>query len=89
VFHVMNRGNGPQMLFFGSADYESFIRVVKEAWLIVPIRILGYCLMPCGPWVEHTARHLGLEATPRSRGRPPKKRLSQGNATSRDSNMAP
>ena len=26
-----------------------------------------------GPWVEQTARHLGLEATLRTRGRPPKK----------------
>ena len=34
-----------------------------------------------GPWVEQTARHLGLEATLRSRGRPPKKGSSQGHAT--------
>ena len=33
-------------MFFGSADYEAFVRVVKEALLIVPMRILGYCLMP-------------------------------------------
>jgi hypothetical protein len=89
VFHVLNRGNGRQTLFFGSADYEAFVRVVKEALWIVPMRILGYCLMPCGPWVEQTARHLGLEATLRSRGRPPKKSSSQGNATSSDNNMAP
>jgi hypothetical protein len=88
VFRVLNRGNGRRALFFGSADYEAFVRVVKEALLIVPMRILGYCLTPCGPWVEHTARHLGLEATPRSRGRPPKKRSSQGNAPLRDNNMA-
>jgi hypothetical protein len=65
VFHVLNRGNGRQTLFFGSADYEAFVRVVKEAWLIVTMRILGYCLMACGSWVEHTARHLGIEATAR------------------------
>ena len=46
MFHVLNRGNGRQTLFFGSADYEAFVRVVKEALLIVPMRILGYCLMP-------------------------------------------
>ncbi|MBM4094027.1 MAG: hypothetical protein FJ276_32160 [Planctomycetes bacterium] len=46
VFHVLNRGNGRQTLFFGSADVEAFVRVVKEALLIVPMRILGYCLMP-------------------------------------------
>jgi len=42
-----------------------------------------------GPWVEQTARHLGLEAALRSRGRPPKKGSSQGHATSRDNNVAP
>jgi hypothetical protein len=92
VFHVLNRGNrgnGRQTLFYGSADYEAFVRVVKQALLIVPMRILGYCLMPCGPWVEQTARHLGLEATLRLRGRPPKKRSSRGNASSQDNNMAP
>ena len=46
MFHVLNRGNGRQTLFFGSADYEAFVRVVKEALLIVPMRILGDCLMP-------------------------------------------
>ncbi len=46
MFHVLNRGNGRQTLFFGSADYEAFVRVVKETLLIVPMRILGYCLMP-------------------------------------------
>ena len=30
----------------GSADYEAFVRVVEEALLIVPMRILGDCLMP-------------------------------------------
>ena len=53
VFHVLNRGNGRQTLFFGSADYETFVRVVKEALLIVPMRILGYCLMPIPCAVEN------------------------------------
>jgi hypothetical protein len=41
VFHVLNRGNGRQTRFVGSADSEAFVRVVKEALLIVPMRILG------------------------------------------------
>jgi hypothetical protein len=89
VFQVRNRGNIRQTRFFGSADYEAFVRIVKEAWLIAPMRILGYGLMPCDPWVEQTARHRGLEATPRSRGRPPKKRSSRGKASSHDNNIAP
>jgi len=42
-----------------------------------------------GPWVEQTAGHLGLEATLRSPGRPPKKSSSPGHASSRDNNVAP
>jgi hypothetical protein len=41
VFQVLNRGNGRQTRFFGSADCEGFARVVKEGLLIVPARILG------------------------------------------------
>ena len=107
MFHVLNRGNGRQTRFFetrffetrffetrclGSADDEAFVRFVKEAWWIVPMRTLGTlgsCLMPCGPWVKQTARHLGLEATLRSPGRPRKKSSSQGNATLRNNYRAP
>jgi putative transposase len=46
VFHVLNRGNGRQTLFFASGYYEAFVRVVKEALLNIPMRTLGYCLMP-------------------------------------------
>ena len=81
MFHVLNRGNGRQTLFFGSADYQAFVRVMKEALSIVPMRTLGYCVMPCGPRVEQTARHLGLQATLRSRGRRPTKSSSPGHAT--------
>ena len=46
MFHVLNRGNGRQTLFFERSDYEAIVRVVKEALLIVPMRILGYYFMP-------------------------------------------
>jgi len=46
VFHALNRGNGRRTLFSEPADYDAFVRVVKEALFIVPMRILGYCLMP-------------------------------------------
>lgn len=56
AFQVLNRGNGRQTLFHGPADYEAFVRVVKETLLIVPMRILGYCFMPnhwhCVLWPE-------------------------------------
>jgi putative transposase len=43
---VLNRGNDRQQLFDTNADYQAFARVVQETLLIVPIRILGYCIMP-------------------------------------------
>jgi len=46
VFHVLNRGNQRQTLFQSPGDYEALVRVVKETLLIVPMRILAYCLMP-------------------------------------------
>jgi len=46
AFHVLNRGNQRQTLFQSSCDYEAFVRVVQETLLIVPMRILVYCLMP-------------------------------------------
>jgi len=49
---VLNRGNGRQTLFHGPADYEAFVRVVKETLLIVPMRILGYCFMPNTGYVK-------------------------------------
>ena len=45
-YHCLNRGNGRQTLFYGPADYDALVRVVKETLLIAPMRILGYCLMP-------------------------------------------
>lgn len=46
VFHVLNRSVARLTLFEKPADYEAFYRVLAEAWLEVPIRILDWCLMP-------------------------------------------
>ncbi|MGM0485589.1 MAG: transposase [Planctomycetota bacterium] len=46
VFHVLNRGNQRQRLFYSQEDDEALVRVVKETLLIIPTRILAYCLMP-------------------------------------------
>jgi putative transposase len=46
IFHTLNRGNNRQTLFHTPGDYNAFIRVVKESLLLVPIRILAYCVMP-------------------------------------------
>jgi hypothetical protein len=64
VFHVLNRGNGRQTRFFGSADDEAFVRVVQEAlWIAsdADTRVLSDALRSVGrtnrpaPWTRsHT-----------------------------------
>jgi putative transposase len=46
IFHVLNRANRRQTLFGTRGDYQAFVRVVVESLLVVPTRILAYCLMP-------------------------------------------
>jgi putative transposase len=43
---VLNRANGKLRLFKKDEDYLPFERVLAEAFERVPIRILGWCLMP-------------------------------------------
>ncbi len=46
VFHVLNRGNDRREIFDDRADYEAFLRVMKETQERVPMRVLAYCLLP-------------------------------------------
>lgn len=46
ICHVLNRGVRRLRLFDESQDYLAFCRVVREAQARVPVRCLGYCLMP-------------------------------------------
>ena len=46
VYHVLNRANARAPLFFKEEDYDAFERVLEEALVRVPLRILGYCVMP-------------------------------------------
>jgi putative transposase len=45
-YHVLNRANGRLRLFKKDADYEAFERTLAEAHERVPLRILGYVVMP-------------------------------------------
>jgi len=45
-YHVINRGNGRAEVFHKDADYQAFVRLIGEACARVPMRVLGYCLMP-------------------------------------------
>ena len=46
VYHALNRGNARQTVFAAAAEYEGFLRVFREAQQRVPMRVIGYCLMP-------------------------------------------
>ena len=46
VYHALNRAVARLPLFKKSRDYEAFFRVLDEALIRHPIRILGYCVMP-------------------------------------------
>lgn len=46
VFHALNRGNNRATIFTTASDYLAFVKVVKESLLIVPIRVLAYCILP-------------------------------------------
>jgi putative transposase len=46
IFHVLNRGVGRGKLFRTRKDYEAFQRCLLEAQEKVPMRVLGYCVMP-------------------------------------------
>jgi len=45
-YHVVNRGNARAEVFHKPEDYAAFLRVVAEAGLRVPMRVVAYCLMP-------------------------------------------
>ena len=43
---MLNRGNGRQLLFRKDADYAAFERILEQAVERMPMRVLGWCLMP-------------------------------------------
>ncbi len=45
-YHVLNRGNGRAEVFHKDADYAAFLDLVAEANERLPLRVLGYVLMP-------------------------------------------
>lgn len=45
-YHVLNRGNGRAEVFHKPADYAAFLQLLADANERIPMRILGYVLMP-------------------------------------------
>ena len=58
-YHVLNRGNGRTKVFRKPADYAAFLDLMAEANERLPLRILGYVLMP---------NHFHLVLWPRGNG---------------------
>jgi len=46
VFHVLNRAVARQTLFHTEQDYDAFLAVLDEARQKVPMRVLGFVVMP-------------------------------------------
>jgi len=57
--HVLNRGNGQAEVFHQEGDYAAFIGLLAQARRRVPMRVLGWCLMP---------NHFHLVVWPRADG---------------------
>jgi putative transposase len=45
-YHVMNRGNGRAQVFHKPEDFGAFARLLGEASERLPMRLVGWCLIP-------------------------------------------
>ena len=45
-YHVLNRGNARRTVFHKDADFDAFARILAEAEVRTPVRLLSWCLMP-------------------------------------------
>ncbi|QSJ14052.1 transposase [Nostoc sp. UHCC 0702] len=45
-YHVYNRGNNRQTIFFERENYVYFLRLIKEHLITNAVDIVAYCLMP-------------------------------------------
>jgi putative transposase len=55
-YHVLNRGNGRAPVFHKDEEFQAFLKIVTEASLRHPMRLLTFCLM-------HNHFHLALWPT--------------------------
>ena len=45
-YHVINRGNARQQVFFKKEDFAAFLDLIEEAGVRLPMRVLAWCLIP-------------------------------------------
>ncbi len=46
IYHVLNRGNCRQQIFFKDDDYDAFLRVLAEGLEKYPVDVFSFALMP-------------------------------------------
>jgi REP element-mobilizing transposase RayT len=65
-YHALNRGNGRATMFHDHDDYQTFVRLLRDACARLPMRLLSFCLLPnhfhlvlwpqaddqLGPWMQ-------------------------------------
>jgi REP element-mobilizing transposase RayT len=44
--HAFNRGNGRAQVFHEGEDYHGFVRLLRKACTRLPMRLVGFCLLP-------------------------------------------
>ncbi len=45
-YHVLNRGNACGQVFHKDGDYRALMELVEKSCERLPLRVIGYCLMP-------------------------------------------
>lgn len=46
IYHIINRGNGRQLVFHAEGDYRAFVNLMVEASERYPVKVLAWCIMP-------------------------------------------
>ena len=57
VYHVINRGNNRQSVFYDEGDYVAFLNAVADLKERKPFELYGYCLM-----THHAKTRIGNRA---------------------------
>lgn len=59
-YHVMNRGNRQEQIFFENQDYLLFLKKLSEYCILYNVEIHSYCLMPNHFHLQLQTRHENL-----------------------------
>jgi putative transposase len=45
-YHIINRSNARAEVFRKPEDFDAFLRIMGEAGVRMPMRLIAYCLLP-------------------------------------------